>query len=101
VIKYELVKLIKAFAHFDVCAPADIAQKNGHPCFGSLGKREPKRVRFCPLSGSFSDSNAAKWRPRQRVDRHLLTLYPFVGGVREDLPQGLPFYLVDYPELIN
>jgi len=28
-------------------------------------------------------------------------LYPFVGGVREGMPEGLPFYLADYLELVN
>jgi len=28
-------------------------------------------------------------------------LYPFVGGVREGMPQGLPFYLADYLDLVN
>jgi len=28
-------------------------------------------------------------------------LYPFVGGEREGLPAGLPFYLDDYLELVN
>jgi len=28
-------------------------------------------------------------------------LYPFVGGVREGLPEGLPVHLADYLELIN
>jgi len=28
-------------------------------------------------------------------------LYPFVGGVREGMPEGLPFYLADYLDLVN
>jgi len=28
-------------------------------------------------------------------------LYPFVGGVREAMPEGLPFHLADYLELVN
>jgi len=28
-------------------------------------------------------------------------LYPFVGGGREGMPQGLPFYLADYLDLVN
>jgi len=28
-------------------------------------------------------------------------LYPFVGGTREGGPEGLPFHLVDYLELVN
>jgi REP element-mobilizing transposase RayT len=28
-------------------------------------------------------------------------LYPFVGGVREAMPKGLPFHLADYLELVN
>jgi len=28
-------------------------------------------------------------------------LYPFVGGVREGVPEGLPFYLADYLDLVN
>jgi len=28
-------------------------------------------------------------------------LYPFVGGVREGGPEGLPFHLADYLELVN
>jgi len=28
-------------------------------------------------------------------------LYPFVGGTREGAPEGLPFHLADYLELIN
>ncbi len=28
-------------------------------------------------------------------------LYPFVGGVREGAPEGLPFHLADYLELVN
>jgi len=27
-------------------------------------------------------------------------LYPFVGGVREGMPEGLPFHLADY-QLVN
>jgi len=28
-------------------------------------------------------------------------LYPFVGGTREGGPEGLPFHLVDYLQLVN
>jgi len=28
-------------------------------------------------------------------------LYPFVGGTREGMPEGLPFYLADYLALVN
>jgi len=28
-------------------------------------------------------------------------LYPFVGGVREGMPEGLPFHLADYLDLVN
>jgi len=28
-------------------------------------------------------------------------LYPYVGGVREGMPEGLPFHLADYLELVN
>jgi hypothetical protein len=28
-------------------------------------------------------------------------LYPFVGGEREAMPEGLPFHLADYLELVN
>jgi len=28
-------------------------------------------------------------------------LYPFVGGPREGMPDGLPFYLADYLDLVN
>jgi len=28
-------------------------------------------------------------------------LFPFVGGVREGMPDGLPFYLADYLDLVN
>jgi hypothetical protein len=28
-------------------------------------------------------------------------LYPFVGGTREGMPEGLPFYLADYLDLVN
>jgi len=28
-------------------------------------------------------------------------LYPFVGGAREGMPEGLPFHLADYLELVN
>jgi len=28
-------------------------------------------------------------------------LYPFMGGVREGMPEGLPFYLADYLDLVN
>jgi len=28
-------------------------------------------------------------------------LFPFVGGVRKGMPEGLPFYLADYLELVN
>jgi len=28
-------------------------------------------------------------------------LYPFLGGVREGMPEGLPFHLADYLDLVN
>jgi len=28
-------------------------------------------------------------------------LYPFVGGIREAMPEGLPFHLADYLELVS
>ena len=36
-----------------------------------------------------------------RKDRQPETLFPFVGNPRKDMPQGLPFQLNDYLELVD
>jgi len=60
---------------------------------------------------ALQDTSAAKLEASNVADNEgvaapaLMTqppgLYPFVGGVRQGMPAGLPFHLADYLELVN
>jgi len=47
-------------------------------------------------SGAAAVENAPPPPPTQPPE-----LYPFVGGLREAMPEGIPFHLADYLELVN
>jgi len=72
--------------------------------------RRPRTPTTPPSSGA-----SAPYRPRpslrlmaktpsqtsHRLPTQPPELYPFVGGVREGMPEGLPFHLADYLDLVN
>jgi len=59
-----------------------------------------RRIRALQAA-SESEASAAQQTPEPLAPAQPPELFPFVGGERQDGPNGLPFHLPDYLELVN
>ena len=48
-----------------------------------------------------SDHTSIKYRIKNLTENQQSNLFPFVGNPRQDMPEGLPFHLKDYIELVD